>query len=168
MDFCIFLSFSIWTRFLNQNFVIQNIWINCFLKFLISSKLLIHKLWSQWFQDDVAGCISGTYSSSRKQINSTQKAISLPSSPHGFRVQTSERSGASDFLQREDLVSTWNKVLQSSPFLNKPLLPFEEWNFDFSELTVGTRVGIGKFPSWLLYHSHYLCYFSVYFICLIS
>ena len=92
-------------------------------------------------------CISGTYSSSRKQTNSTQKAISLPSSPHEFRGQTSERTEASDFVQREELISTWNKVLQSSAFLNKPLLPFEEWNIDFSELTVGTRVGIGKFPS---------------------
>ncbi|ONK69024.1 uncharacterized protein A4U43_C05F18490 [Asparagus officinalis] len=79
--------------------------------------------------DDVAGCISGTFS--RKLTNSTQKAISLPSSPHD-RGQTSERSGASDFLQ-EDMMSTWNKVLQSSAFLNKPLLPFEEWNISFSE-----------------------------------
>lgn len=94
----------------------------------------------------MAGHISGTYSSSRKQANTTQKAISLPSSPHEFRGQTSE-SGASDFLQTQDLVSIWNKVLQSSAFLNKPLLPFEEWNIDFSELTVGTRVGIGKFSS---------------------
>jgi len=39
----------------------------------------------------------------------------------------------------------WNKVFQSSPFLNKPLLPFEEWNIDFSEITIGTRVGIGFF-----------------------
>jgi serine/threonine protein kinase len=30
-------------------------------------------------------------------------------------------------------------------FQNKPLLPYEEWNIDFSELTVGTRVGIGFF-----------------------
>ncbi|KAG1346737.1 serine/threonine-protein kinase EDR1 [Cocos nucifera] len=97
-------------------------------------------------QDEVSGRLSGTHNDSRKQTNSTQKAVSLPSSPHEFRGQTSERSGASDFLRTEDLVSsTWNKVLQSSPFLNKPLLPFEEWNIDFSELTVGTRVGIGFF-----------------------
>lgn len=97
-------------------------------------------------QDEVSGRLSGTYNDSRKQTNSSQKAVSLPSSPHEFMGQTSERSGASDFLRTEDLVSsTWNKVLQSSPFLNKPLLPFEEWNIDFSELTVGTRVGIGKY-----------------------
>lgn len=29
-------------------------------------------------------------------------------------------------------------------FQDKPLLPFEEWKIDFSELTVGPRVGIGK------------------------
>jgi serine/threonine protein kinase len=42
-------------------------------------------------------------------------------------------------------MSTWNKALQSSPFLNKPLLPFEEWHIEFSEIVVGTRVGIGFF-----------------------
>ncbi|KAI3939129.1 hypothetical protein MKX01_001997 [Papaver californicum] len=43
------------------------------------------------------------------------------------------------------LVSTWNKVLESSKFQNKPVLPFHEWNIDFSELTIGIRVGIGFF-----------------------
>ncbi|KAJ6810458.1 putative serine/threonine-protein kinase EDR1 isoform X2 [Iris pallida] len=94
---------------------------------------------------EASGCMSGAFNISRKQTNSTQKAMSLPSSPHEFRGQTSERGGPSDFLRTEDLLSTWNRVLQSSPFLNKPLLPFELWNIDFSELTVGTRVGIGKF-----------------------
>jgi hypothetical protein len=42
------------------------------------------------------------------------------------------------------MVTTWNKVLRGSPFINKPLLLFEEWNIDFSELTIGTRVGIGE------------------------
>lgn len=95
--------------------------------------------------DDVGGCISTTYSNSRTQASFTQKAMSLPSSPQEFRGHSSERSGASDFLQTEDTASTWNKVLQSSAFLNKPLLPFEEWNISYSELTVGTRVGIGFF-----------------------
>lgn len=67
--------------------------------------------------------------------------MSLPSSPHEYRGE----DGASDFLQKEHMVSIWNEVLQRSSFLNKPLLPFEEWNIDFSELTVGTRVGIGKY-----------------------
>ncbi|KAG9446823.1 hypothetical protein H6P81_012951 [Aristolochia fimbriata] len=80
-----------------------------------------------------------------REVNSNQKAISLPSSPHEFRDQTSDRSGTSNFLGNSDMVSTWNRVLQSSSTLNGPLLPFEEWNIDFSELTVGTRVGIGFF-----------------------
>jgi len=29
-------------------------------------------------------------------------------------------------------------------FQNKPLLPFEEWNIDFSKLKVGASVGSGK------------------------
>jgi hypothetical protein len=37
-----------------------------------------------------------------------------------------------------------NKVLESPLFHNNPPLPFQEWHIDFSELTVGTRVGIGK------------------------
>ncbi|XP_039127182.1 serine/threonine-protein kinase EDR1-like isoform X2 [Dioscorea cayenensis subsp. rotundata] len=88
---------------------------------------------------------SGGHDNSKKHTNSSQKAISLPSSPQEYRNQTPERSGTSDFLSEEDFISTWNKVLQSSSFLNKPLVPFAEWNIDFSELTVGTRVGIGFF-----------------------
>jgi hypothetical protein len=40
---------------------------------------------------------------------------------------------------------TWNKVVESSTLQNQPLLPYQEWDIDFSELTVGTRVGIGFF-----------------------
>lgn len=69
----------------------------------------------------------------------SQKAISLPSSPHEYRSQALGRSGADD-----DMISTWNKILESPMFQNKPLLPFHEWNIDFSEITVGTRVGIGE------------------------
>lgn len=42
------------------------------------------------------------------------------------------------------MVLTWNRILESATSGNKPLLPYQEWNIDFSELTVGTRVGIGK------------------------
>nr|CAD1834379.1 unnamed protein product [Ananas comosus var. bracteatus] len=91
--------------------------------------------------DEVAGKLSATNNESRNQASSSQKAMSLPSSPHEYRGE----DGASDFLQKEHMVSIWNEVLQRSSFLNKPLLPFEEWNIDFSELTVGTRVGIGFF-----------------------
>ncbi|KAL6888984.1 hypothetical protein ACP4OV_010010 [Aristida adscensionis] len=80
----------------------------------------------------------------RRQI-SAQRAVSLPSSPHHRSgIHGSDLEGPSDFTA-EDLMSTWNKVLQSSPFLNKPLLPYEEWHIEFSEITVGTRVGIGFF-----------------------
>ncbi|KAH6836431.1 Mitogen activated protein kinase kinase like protein [Perilla frutescens var. hirtella] len=75
--------------------------------------------------------------------HSSQKAMSLPSSPHEFRSQTPERGGIP--RGNEEMVSTWNRVLGSPLFQNKPLLPYEEWNIDFSELTVGTRVGIGFF-----------------------
>ncbi|XP_057792364.1 serine/threonine-protein kinase EDR1-like isoform X2 [Salvia miltiorrhiza] len=65
--------------------------------------------------------------------HSSQKAVSSSSQGSGMRGLT------------EEMVSTWNKVLGLPIFRNKPLLPFEEWNIDFSELTVGTRVGIGFF-----------------------
>lgn len=68
--------------------------------------------------------------------------MSLPSSPYEFRNQTPERSGIPRV--NEEMVSTWNRVLDLPMFQKKPLLPFEEWNIDFSELTVGTRVGIGE------------------------
>ncbi|CAD5170309.1 unnamed protein product [Musa acuminata subsp. malaccensis] len=88
-------------------------------------------------QDEAPFQHSGAYNSLRKQSGSNQKAISLPSSPHEYSSKSTERNG--DSSRAEDMVLTWNKVLQSSSFLNKPLLPFEEWNIDFSELTVGTR-----------------------------
>ncbi|XP_042451133.1 probable serine/threonine-protein kinase SIS8 isoform X3 [Zingiber officinale] len=78
-----------------------------------------------------------------KQTGSSQKAISLPSSPHEYSGKSPERNR--DSPRTEAMLSTWNNVLQSSPFLTKPLIPFEEWNIDFSEITVGTRVGIGFF-----------------------
>jgi len=71
--------------------------------------------------------------------------VSLPSSPHDYRRQTSETSRPSGYELNDELESTWNKILESSMADNKPLLPYEEWNIDFSELTVGTRVGIGTF-----------------------
>lgn len=41
------------------------------------------------------------------------------------------------------MIATWNKLLESSSFGNEPWFPYHEWNIDFSELTVGSRVGIG-------------------------
>ncbi|WJX44652.1 mitogen-activated protein kinase kinase kinase [Trifolium repens] len=77
--------------------------------------------------------------------NITSKAVSLPSSPHDYRGPTSETSRPSGYELSDELESTWNKILESSMSNNQPLLPYEEWNIDFSELTVGTRVGIGFF-----------------------
>ncbi|WOG85077.1 hypothetical protein DCAR_0104264 [Daucus carota subsp. sativus] len=81
----------------------------------------------------------------QKKKSSYQKAISLPSSPHKFSSHDSERSGAIEYVRSADMISTWNHVIRSSEILNKPLLPYPEWNIDFSELTVGPRVGIGFF-----------------------
>lgn len=67
--------------------------------------------------------------------------MSLPSSPHEYGGPTSE---GGHFLRTEVMESNLNKILQSSTLMNKPILPFDEWNIEFSELTVGTRVGIGK------------------------
>jgi hypothetical protein len=77
--------------------------------------------------------------------NITSKAVSLPSSPHDYRGPTSETSRPSGYELSDELESTWNKILESSMSNNQPLLPYEEWNIDFSELTVGTRDGIGTF-----------------------
>ncbi|KAK9065278.1 hypothetical protein SSX86_016661 [Deinandra increscens subsp. villosa] len=83
------------------------------------------------------------YSLKREHMSS-QKAMSLPTSPHEFRNPKAS-VGISDVMVRDETVSTWNKVLDSPMFQNKPLFPYQEWDIDFSELTVGTRVGIGFF-----------------------
>ncbi|KAL4573303.1 hypothetical protein LXL04_020103 [Taraxacum kok-saghyz] len=81
---------------------------------------------------------SDLYSVEREGGEASQKAMSLPTSPHEFRHHPASSDG-------DETVSTWNKILDSPMFQNKPLLPYQEWNIDFSELTVGTRVGIGFF-----------------------
>lgn len=80
----------------------------------------------------------------------SHKAVSLPTSPHEFRSQNSERSGhVESYVDNDEMVSTWNKVLESPMFMNKPLLPFKEWHIEYSEIAVGTRVGIGNpYSSW--------------------
>ncbi|KAF5179830.1 Mitogen-activated protein kinase kinase kinase [Thalictrum thalictroides] len=80
----------------------------------------------------------------RKQMTS-QTAISLPSSPQEYRVQALETNNNMEFVRNAELLSAWNRVLESTTSQNRPLLPYQEWNIDFSELTVGTRVGIGFF-----------------------
>ncbi|XP_020527918.1 dual specificity protein kinase splB isoform X2 [Amborella trichopoda] len=96
--------------------------------------------------DGISGERIARYSFPKNHFSSNQKTVSLPSSPHEFsRSQHSLESRTSGFAPTEDMVATWNKVLGSSTLQNRPLLPFNEWNIDFSELTVGTRVGIGFF-----------------------
>ncbi|KAL1555987.1 putative serine/threonine-protein kinase SIS8 isoform X2 [Salvia divinorum] len=79
-----------------------------------------------------------------KQLHS-HKAISMPSSPQRFSNKASLTSDTPENFASPDMMSTFSKVLESSKFLNQPLLPFEEWNIDFSEITIGARVGIGFF-----------------------
>ncbi|XP_047333865.1 serine/threonine-protein kinase EDR1-like [Impatiens glandulifera] len=76
---------------------------------------------------------------------SSHKAISLPTSPHEYRSQASQNIGTLNYNASTETVSTWNRVLELPLFQDKPLLPFQEWNIDYEELTVGTRVGIGFF-----------------------
>ncbi|XP_044465018.1 serine/threonine-protein kinase EDR1-like isoform X2 [Mangifera indica] len=94
--------------------------------------------------DDVSGGRAALYNFPHNQMNS-QKAISLPSSPHEYRTHASEKGGPSGYMMNSELVSAWNKILESPMFQNRLLLPYEEWNINFSELIVGARVGIGFF-----------------------
>ncbi|CAN8267944.1 unnamed protein product [Cochlearia groenlandica] len=87
------------------------------------------------FHLDAHDQVSGGRSTLSREPLDPQKAISLPTSPQNYRNQSSNRN----------ISHMWDKVLGSPMFQNKPLLPYEEWNIEFSELTVGTRVGIGFF-----------------------
>lgn len=70
----------------------------------------------------------------------SQRAISLPTSPHEYRGQNADKSA----FANNELASKWTKVLESFSLDDKPLLPYPEWNIDYSELTVGIRIGIGE------------------------
>lgn len=72
------------------------------------------------------------------------RATSVPSSPRDFQNNLVSARGM-DPSKSVDIITSWNRVLESSPLPSKPLLPFSEWNIDFSELRVGVRVGIGSF-----------------------
>ena len=73
----------------------------------------------------------------------SQRALSLPSSPRFLINYASNSCEAEEILRGPDTISKVNKMLEVEKILNKKLLPFEEWNIEFSELTVGTRIGIG-------------------------
>ncbi|XP_021743027.1 serine/threonine-protein kinase EDR1-like isoform X1 [Chenopodium quinoa] len=94
-------------------------------------------------RDEISGARSALYALHGEQ--STQKAVSLPSSPHQYMSRTLERNMTSGQAPSDEMVSTWNKILEARMYRDKSLLPYDEWNIDFSELTVGTRVGIGFF-----------------------
>ncbi|PWA59892.1 serine/threonine/dual specificity protein kinase, catalytic domain-containing protein [Artemisia annua] len=82
-----------------------------------------------------------------RRQTSCPKAISLPSSPHKYRSHApgSERNETDKLEANVDMIETWNKLLESSSFGNEPWFPYNEWNIEYSELTVGSRVGIGFF-----------------------
>ncbi|XP_071697237.1 serine/threonine-protein kinase EDR1-like [Rutidosis leptorrhynchoides] len=89
---------------------------------------------------------SGSHIMHRRQT-SCPKAISLPSSPQKYRTNAcdSERNETKKFEANFEMITTWNKLLESSSFGNEPWFPYQEWIIEFSELTVGSRVGIGFF-----------------------
>ncbi|KAL0848390.1 hypothetical protein Bca101_021637 [Brassica carinata] len=93
------------------------------------------------FHLDAHDQVSGGRSTLSREPLDPQKAISLPTSPQNYRGQSYERGESS----HRNISHIWDKVLGSPMFQNKPLLPYEEWNIDFSELAVGIRVGIGFF-----------------------
>lgn len=86
-------------------------------------------------------------SHNHRRQTSCPKAISLPSSPHKYRthVHGSETNETEKFEANFDMITTWNKLLESTSIGNEPWFPYHEWNIEFSELTVGSRVGIGFF-----------------------
>lgn len=92
-------------------------------------------------RDEISGARSALYALHGEQ--SSQKAVSLPSSPHQYRTRTLENM-TSGQAPSDEMVSTWNSILEARMYRDKSLLPYDEWNIDFTELTVGTRVGIGK------------------------
>ncbi|KNA17210.1 hypothetical protein SOVF_082160 isoform A [Spinacia oleracea] len=93
-------------------------------------------------RDEISGARSALYALHGEQ--SSQKAVSLPSSPHQYRTRTLENM-TSGQAPSDEMVSTWNSILEARMYRDKSLLPYDEWNIDFTELTVGTRVGIGFF-----------------------
>ncbi|KAI7733957.1 hypothetical protein M8C21_031963 [Ambrosia artemisiifolia] len=80
----------------------------------------------------------------RRQI-SCPKAFSLPTSPHNYHVPGSEICETDKSEGNFDMNTAWNKLLESALLGNEPLFPYHEWNIDYSELTIGSRVGIGFF-----------------------
>ncbi|KAK1420405.1 hypothetical protein QVD17_21965 [Tagetes erecta] len=91
--------------------------------------------------------VNASGSHNHRWQTSCPKAISLPSSPQKYRtlVHGSETNETESLEGNFDTITTWNKLLESSSIGNEPWFPYPEWNIDYSELTVGSRVGIGFF-----------------------
>ncbi|GMH12126.1 hypothetical protein Nepgr_013967 [Nepenthes gracilis] len=92
-------------------------------------------------QKEMSGGKSSLYRFHGEQ--SSQGAMPLLSLPREHRSQDAERR-TPDYAENDEMGSTSYKILEPG-MLDRPLLPFQEWNIDFSEITVGTRVGIGFF-----------------------
>ncbi|KAL6557423.1 hypothetical protein OROMI_017773 [Orobanche minor] len=68
--------------------------------------------------------------------------MSLPSSPRYFTKYASGRGEAEEILRGADMISRTNRMVEVAKVLNKQLFPFQEWNIEFSGLTVGMRIEI--------------------------
>lgn len=82
-----------------------------------------------------------------KDVEDKQKgALFQGAHSSGISTQSSREllsggsSGAPDTHSAE---ATWALTMQSPSLPSQPLMPFSEWNIEFSELRIGIRVGIG-------------------------
>lgn len=58
--------------------------------------------------------------------------------------QEKTMGGFSRLLDTNSGATSWSLTMQSPSLPTQPLMPFSEWNIDFSELRIGIRVGIGR------------------------
>nr|GEX53198.1 hypothetical protein [Tanacetum cinerariifolium] len=95
--------------------------------------------------DDIVRVVRAINDTLKRNNSIRELAISLPSSPHKYRshIPGSDRNEIDKLEANADMIETWNKLLESSSFGNEPWFPYNEWNIEYSELTVGSRVGIG-------------------------
>lgn len=78
---------------------------------------------------------------------------------HGSDAQTSvlATKSSDEFISRgssgvvsdtNSATASWALSMQSPSLPTQPLMPFSEWDIEFSELRIGVRVGIG----WYFWH----------------
>jgi hypothetical protein len=104
-----------------------------------------------------------------KDVEDKQKGVlfqgSTAGAPHssGISTQSSREllsggsSGAPDTHSAE---ATWALTMQSPSLPTQPLMPFSEWNIEFSELRIGIRVGIGM-CFWFFFTAKYTTLFKI-------